>query len=64
MQSPTLEEIKQSRTDAGLTQTEAAETIYCSIGAWKKWESGERKMHPAFWELFLLKTKSQKQAHR
>lgn len=53
--SPTPEEIKQARTDAGLTQTEAAETIYCSLGAWKKWESGERQMHPAFWALFSMK---------
>jgi len=60
MQYPTSEQIKQARTDAGLTQTEAAETIYCSIGAWKKWESGERKMHTAFWDLFLIKTKLQK----
>ncbi|MGZ8220089.1 MAG: helix-turn-helix domain-containing protein [Methylobacter sp.] len=57
MINPTPEQIIQARTDAGLTQTQAAETIHCSLGAWKKWESGERKMHPAFWELFLIKTK-------
>lgn len=60
MKSPEPEQIKKARTDAGLTQTEAAEKIYCSLGACKKWESGEREMHPAFWELFLIKTKSQK----
>ena len=52
---PLPEEIKQARRDAGLTQTQAAKMIYCSLGAWKKWEAGERKMHPAFFELFLIK---------
>lgn len=56
MQSPTPEQIKQARTEAGLTQTHAAKIIYCSLGAWQKWELGSREMHPAFWELFLIKT--------
>jgi len=47
---------KKARMDAGLTQTEAAILIYCSLGAWQKWEQGDRTMHPAFWELFLIKT--------
>lgn len=24
-------------------------------GKEKQWEDGDRRMHPAFWELFLLK---------
>jgi DNA-binding transcriptional regulator YiaG len=56
--NPTPEEIKQARKDAGLTQTQAAEIIYCSLGAWKKWESWDREMHQAFFELFLIKTKA------
>jgi DNA-binding transcriptional regulator YiaG len=54
--SPTPEQIKQIRMDAGLTQAQAAETIYCSLGAWQKWELGSREMHPAFFELFKIKT--------
>lgn len=55
MNNPTPEKIKQARTDAGLTQIQAAEKIYCSLGAWQKWELGSREMHPAFFELFLIK---------
>jgi len=55
MQSPTPEEIKQYRTASGLTQTQAAELIYCSLGAFQKWEQGDRAMHPAFFELFKIK---------
>jgi hypothetical protein len=24
--------------------------------AWQQWESGDRQMHPAFFELFLIKS--------
>lgn len=58
MHSPTPEQIKQARMDAGLTQTKAAELIYCSFGAWQKWELGSREMHRAFFELFLIKIKA------
>jgi len=61
MKSPTPQEIKQARTDAGLTQTQAAHQVHSSLRAWQQWEyagayprSG-RKMHPAVWELFLIK---------
>lgn len=64
MNKPTPAQVKQARTDAGLTQTQAAETIYCSLGAWKKWESGEREMHPSFFDLFLIKTKQVRNARR
>ena len=50
------EEIKSLRLEAGLTQQQAAELIYCSVGAWKKWESGDREMHRAFFELFKIKS--------
>lgn len=54
----TRKQIKQARENAGLTQTQAAELIYCSLGAWQKWELGSREMHRAFFELFLIKTKT------
>lgn len=56
MESPNPEEIRRAREKSGLTQTEAAEEIYCSLGAWQKWELGKRQMHPAFFELFMIKT--------
>lgn len=55
MISPTPAKITKTRKEAGLTQPQAAELIYCSLSGWKKWELGLREMHPAFWELFLIK---------
>jgi len=54
--NPGKEEIRLARINAGLTQTNAAEIIYSGIRAWQKWESGEHKMHPGLFELFLKKT--------
>ena len=56
MISPTPEQIKTARTDAGLTQTQAATLIYSELRTWQHWEKGDRRMHPAFWELFNIKT--------
>lgn len=57
MPSPTPEKIKAARAAAGLTQTQAAELIYCTLRGWQDWEGGKRAMHPAFFELFVLKSK-------
>ena len=54
---PGPETIKSFRTQAGLTQTEAAELIHAGLRAWQEWEHGNRKMGLAQWELFLIKTK-------
>jgi DNA (cytosine-5)-methyltransferase 1 len=54
--SPTPEKILFARKAAGLTQTAAAKSIYCALVTWQQWEAGARKMHPAYWELFLIKT--------
>jgi DNA-binding XRE family transcriptional regulator len=53
--SPNSYEIISSRKEAGITQKDAAQYIYCSQITWQQWEAGKRKMHPAFWELFTLK---------
>lgn len=53
---PNTTQIKQARKDAGLTQQQAAKLIYVGLRTWQQWESGDRKMHPAFFELFCLKT--------
>lgn len=50
-------EIKKLREELGLTQLQAASLIHSSVRAWQQWESGERHMHQAFWELFIIKTK-------
>lgn len=52
---PSADEVREARETAGLTQTEAAALIWCSLRAWQQWEAGDRRMHPAFWELFTIK---------
>ena len=54
---PTPQQIKKARTQAALTQTQAAELVHCTLRAWQHWEGGQRKMHAAMWELFLMKIK-------
>lgn len=53
--NPSPVEIRQARERSGLTQTEAAALIYCTLRGWQEWEAGNRSMHPAFWELWRLK---------
>jgi len=55
MKSPTPEQIKAARANAGLTQSQAALMVYKTLNAWQKWEAGDRDMDPAVWELFLHK---------
>jgi DNA-binding transcriptional regulator YiaG len=53
--NPSPEQVRAAREAAGLTQTAASAVIYCSLRAWQDWESGARRMHPAFWELWQAK---------
>lgn len=53
--NPQPEEIRRSRHKAGLSRVDAAALVYSSKRGWEKWENGERRMHPAIWELFKLK---------
>lgn len=55
-QSPTPATIRKARTAAGLTQTEAAQTVRASLRGWQQWEAGDRAMPPGLFELFMLKT--------
>lgn len=58
--NPPPKEIKAAREAVELTQTAAASIVYCTLNTWQKWEAGHTKMHPAFWELFLIKTQAVK----
>lgn len=51
-----LEALPAARAVAGLTQTAAGALVYSSLGAWQQWEAGLRRMHPALWELFNIKS--------
>lgn len=58
MTSPTKEEVREARTSLSLTQEAAGKLINVSRKTWVKYESGERNMHAAFWELFQIKTEA------
>lgn len=53
-----LREGIQSRSGLGITaaQDRCAAMLYTSRRTWQQWERGERKMHPAFWELIQIKS--------
>ncbi|OJB40380.1 hypothetical protein BGV56_00875 [Burkholderia ubonensis] len=54
--SPSAAELRAARESVSLTQAEAAKLLHVDKRTWQKWEGSERGMHPAFFELFLIKT--------
>lgn len=48
--------LKQARSNAGLTQAQAAKLVHRSLRNWQQWEGYERTIDPAIYELFCLKT--------
>lgn len=50
--------IQGAREAAKLTQGQAAALVHTTDRVWRQWEAGDRQMHPAFWELFQLKSRS------
>ena len=62
MTQPAPDEIRAGREAAGLTQSAAAALVHANLRSWQKWGAGERAMHPAFWELFLIKSGQQRSA--
>ena len=57
MKTPTAFEVKRARERAALTQLEASRLVYVRLNSWQRYESGTREMHPAIWELFLMKAR-------
>lgn len=60
MNPPTPEQIFTLRTEASLTQAQAAELVHSAVMSWRQWEKpaddpNHRDMHPSKWELFTLK---------
>jgi putative transcriptional regulator len=56
--NPTPEQVREARSAAGMTQSEAARAVRGTMRAWQEWEAGNRRMHPGLWELFRLKTQA------
>jgi DNA (cytosine-5)-methyltransferase 1 len=59
---PTPEQVRSVRLAAGQTQAEAAALIYMKERAWRHYENGARAMHPAFFELYRIKSITQQSA--
>ena len=57
--NPAPSEVRAAREAAKHTPAQAAAMIYSTASTWEEWEkeqSERRRMHPAFFELYLLKT--------
>lgn len=54
--NPSTDSIISARINAGLTQQQAAHIVYAGLRTWQHWENGDRRMHPAIFDYFLLKT--------
>jgi len=59
MNSPTPDEVHAWRNAIGLSASKAAALVHTTGRNWQKWEAGDSVMHPAFWELALLKARKQ-----
>lgn len=53
--NPSPADIRAARKAAGMTQPVAGALLHSSSRAWQQWEAGDRRMHPALWELFTMK---------
>jgi len=61
LEYPSPTDIRNARHQTGLTMQEAADLVYTTRNTWLRWEREpdhpqHSKMHPAFAELFALKT--------
>lgn len=61
--NPTPFEIKSARSDACLSQSQAAALVFTTLSGWQRWEQDERRMHPAIWQYFLIQTGLKKAPH-
>ena len=48
----------QETFGVGITAAQdwCAEQVHTTRRVWQQWEAGDRGMHPAFWELFRIKS--------
>lgn len=51
--TPRPNEIRTTRMYAGVSKVDAALSVFATVDEWEGWESGDRKMHPARWDLFM-----------
>lgn len=56
--NPTPEAIRAARDNAGLSSAQAGALLHTTGRVFQQWAAGERRMHPAFWELLTIKLRS------
>ena len=52
---PTPEQVRAARDKAGLSSAQAGALVHTTARVFQQWAAGDRKMHPAMWQLFQLK---------
>lgn len=52
---PDINILKAQRQSRRLSQAQAAQLVHVTERTWQNWERGRSKMHPAAYELFLIK---------
>lgn len=55
VKQPTASQVRKAREAAGLSRDAAAALVYRSKRVWEKYETGERNMDAAVWELWQIK---------
>lgn len=55
IESPSPDDIRNMRTESGLTQADASAMVHNTERAWRAWEAGVNSMPPGLWELFHIK---------
>jgi hypothetical protein len=53
--APTPEAVATARRLAGHTHAAAGQALHVDGRTWRRWEAGDRAMHPAMWELYRIK---------
>jgi DNA-binding transcriptional regulator YiaG len=55
--TPTPDAIRAWRRATGLSAAAAGALVHSTGRVWQQWEAGERRMHPAFWDLAQRKAR-------
>lgn len=61
---PTKEDVREARSEAGLTQQQAAFLIGYSTRAWQEWEAGRNPMRRATFRHFKFLARKRKEDFR
>jgi len=52
--TPSSEQVKQARKEAGLTQKDSAARVCVTLNTWQKWEAGTYPMSATAWKLWRM----------